>query len=74
MRRRRRGGPGPGLNWQLVLPVLGGALLAVGLGLAVCAVTAVVRGDGAAAAFAIPSAVVIPVSLVALLSAGRLSS
>jgi trk system potassium uptake protein TrkH len=57
-----------------VLPVLGGALLAVGLGMAVCAVTAVVRGDGAAAAFAIPSAVVIPVSLVALLSAGRLSS
>jgi trk system potassium uptake protein TrkH len=72
--RRRRRPLGPGLNWQLVLPVVGGALLAVGIGMAVCAVTAVARGDGAALDFAIPSAVVIPASLVALFSAGRLSS
>jgi trk system potassium uptake protein TrkH len=57
-----------------VLPIVGGALLAVGFGMVVCAITALVRSDGGAADFAIPAVVVIPASLAALLSAGRLSS
>ena len=45
-----------GLNWGVVLPVMGGALVAVGIGMLVCAVTAALYGDGGALAFAGPGA------------------
>ncbi|MGH2946792.1 MAG: hypothetical protein ACRDPC_11125, partial [Solirubrobacteraceae bacterium] len=48
---------GPRLNLQIIVPVVAGAVLAVGLGLVVCTVTAVVGGDGAAGAFGLPAAV-----------------
>jgi trk system potassium uptake protein TrkH len=74
VRRRGPGALGPSVNWQIVIPVVGGALAAVGLGMAVCALVAVAGGDGATGAFAVPAAVVLPVSALALASAGRLRS
>jgi trk system potassium uptake protein TrkH len=65
---------GPQLNWQLVVPVVSGALLAVGGGLVVCFVAAVAGGDGAALAFGACAAVVLPISALGLLSARRLRS
>ena len=62
------------VNWQLVVPVVGGTLGAVGLGMAVCALTAVVAGDGAGVAFAAPAAVALALGALALASARRLRS
>jgi trk system potassium uptake protein len=73
-RRRRSFGLGSAINWPIVVPVLGGTLAAVGLGMLVCALTAVVAGDGAGVAFAVPAAVVLPVAALALGSARRLRS
>jgi trk system potassium uptake protein len=70
----RRGRLGPNLNWQLIVPVVSGALLAVGLGMAVCCVVALVAGDGEALAFAGPAAVVIPLAALGVASARRLRS
>ncbi len=72
--RRRSAGLGSAINWPIVVPVLGGTLAAVGLGMAVCALCAVVAGDGATAAFAVPAAVVLPVAALALASVRRLRS
>ena len=74
MRARRPGGLGTSVNWQLVVPVVGGTLGAVGLGMAVCALTAVVAGDGAGVAFAAPTAVALALGVFALASARRLRS
>jgi trk system potassium uptake protein len=73
-RRRRSLGLGSAINWPIVIPVLGGTLAAVGLGMAVCALCAVVAGDGATAAFAVPAAIVLPLSVLALASVRRLRS
>ena len=56
------------------MPVVGGTLGAVGLGMAVCALTAVVAGDGAGVAFAAPTAVALALGVFALASARRLRS
>ncbi|HEX2103351.1 MAG TPA: potassium transporter TrkG [Solirubrobacteraceae bacterium] len=74
MRRPRAPGLGSSVNWQLVVPVVGGTLGAVGVGMAVCALTAVVAGDGAGDAFATPAAGAIVVGALALASARRLRS
>jgi len=74
VRARRPGGLGTSVNWQLVVPVVGGTLGAVGLGMAVCALTAVVAGDGAGVAFAAPTAVALALGVFALASARRLRS
>ena len=71
--RRVRGRLGPNLNWQIIVPVVSWALLAVGLGLAVCFVVAVV-GEGAVIAFGAPAAVVLPLALVGVASGRRLRS
>jgi trk system potassium uptake protein TrkH len=63
---------GPGLNWQLIVPVVSGALLAVGAGLLPCFAVALGGGDGAALAFGVTAAVVLPLSALGLLSARRL--
>jgi trk system potassium uptake protein len=65
---------GPSLNWQIIVPVVSGALLAVGIGLLVCFVVALVGGDGGAAAFGIPAAVTTPLALVGVESGRRLRS
>lgn len=65
---------GPGLNWLIIAPVLGGALLAVGLGMSACFLVAVVGGDGGVVAFGLPAALTIPVAVVALLSGRRVGS
>ena len=62
------------LNWQLIVPVVSGVLLAMGAGLLACCVVAIVGGDGGVVAFGVPALVVIPFSLVGLLSATRLRS
>jgi trk system potassium uptake protein len=64
--------PGPRLNWRIVVPVVSSALLAVGLGLAACFAAAVAFGEGAVLAFALPTAVVVPLALTGLRSAPRL--
>ncbi len=71
---RRRGRPGPNLNWRIIVPVVAGVLLAVGLGMAVCCAVAVVGGDGGVAAFGIPAAVALPLAAAGVASAGRLRS
>jgi trk system potassium uptake protein TrkH len=65
---------GPGLNWQIIVPIVSGALLAVGLGMAVCFAVAVVGGDGGTGAFGIPAAIVIPLAGLGVASATRLRS
>ena len=65
---------GPGVNWRVVVPVVSGTLLAVGAGLLVCAVVAVVGGDGGTVAFAATAVVVIPVAGLGLASARFLRS
>ncbi|MCW3009827.1 MAG: potassium transporter [Solirubrobacterales bacterium] len=72
--RLARGRVGPNLNWQLIVPIISGTLLAVGLGMLVCAAQALVGGDGATMAFAGPAAVVIPLAAVGVASARRLPS
>ena len=72
--RRRRAHAGSRVNWALVVPVLGGTLLAVALGMAVCALIGLLAGDGAVGAFAGPAAIVLPASLLALASARRIRS
>ena len=67
-------GRSPRLNWQIITPVVSGALLAVGLGMAICCAVAVAGGDGATAAFALPAGVILPLAVAGLASAGRLKS
>jgi trk system potassium uptake protein len=74
VRLRRSLGLASAVNWPIVIPVVGGTLAAVGLGMAVCALTAVVAGDGGTVAFAVPAAVVLPLAAVALASTRRLRS
>lgn len=72
--RRRGGRLGPNLNWQIIVPVVSGALLAVGLGLIVCFGVALADGDGAAMAFGVPAAVILPLAALGVASARRLRS
>ena len=65
---------GPGLNWQIIVPIVSGVLLAVGLGMAICFLVAVIGGDGSIGAFGIPAAVVIPLAALGVASATRLRS
>ena len=71
-RTRRR--YGPSLNWQLIIPVSAGVLVASGLGLAACFAVAVIGDDGGEAAFGITAAAALPVGGLGLLSARRLRS
>lgn len=48
---------GLSLNQGLIVPVIGGALLSVGIALLACAAVAVAYGDGGLLAFAVPGAV-----------------
>lgn len=63
---------GPNLNWQLIVPVVSGAMLFVAFGMLICLVMAVVDGDGDVKAFWVPAAVMIPLSAVGLRWARRL--
>lgn len=72
--RVRRGRLGPRLNWQIIVPVVAGALLAVGLGLLACVLVALLGGDGATVAFAVPAAVTIPPAVAGVLWGRRLPS
>jgi trk system potassium uptake protein len=74
VRRRRPRGLGGSVNWQVVVPVVGGTLGAVGLGMLVCALTALVAGDGAGVAFAAPGAGSVVLGALALASVRRLRS
>ena len=71
---RPRGGLGPNLNWQIIVPVVSGALLAVGLGLTACFAVAVAGGDGASLAFGAPAAAILPLAVLGVASARRLRS
>jgi trk system potassium uptake protein TrkH len=70
----RRLSLGPGLNWQIIVPIVSSVLLAVGLGMAVCFAVAVVGGDGGTGAFGIPAAVILPLAVLGVASATRLRS
>ena len=59
-----------GLNWGVVLPVMGGALVAVGAGMLVCGVAAALYRDGVALAFFGPGLATLGGGAVAL-QAGR---
>ena len=65
---------GPRLNWQIIVPVVSGALLAVGTGLVACFAVAIIGGDGAALAFGAPAAIVVPLAAVGVLWGLRLPS
>ena len=71
---RRRAQFGPSLNWQVIVPVISGTLLAVGLGLATCFVVAVAGGDGGVMEFGVPALVVTPLAALGVASARRLRS
>jgi trk system potassium uptake protein TrkH len=64
----------PSLNWRVTLPVVAGALLAVGVGELICCVVALVSGDGGGLAFALPAASLIPVGLVGVLLSSDLTA
>jgi trk system potassium uptake protein len=67
-------GIGPNLNWQLIVPVVSGVLIAVGAGLLVCCAVAVIGGDGGALAFGATGAAVLPVAGAGVASIRRLRS
>ena len=71
---RRGGALGPNLNWRIIVPVVSGAVLAVGLGMAVSCLVALVRSDGGALAFGGAAAAVIPFGAAGVASARRLRS
>jgi trk system potassium uptake protein TrkH len=71
---RRLSRVGPGLNWQLVVPVVSGALLAAAIGMAICFVVALAGDDGEALAFGVPAAVVIPLAALGVRYGARLRS
>lgn len=71
---RLRGGFGPRLNWQIIVPVVSGALLATGVGLLACFVVAVGGGDGGAVAVGVPVAVALPLGALGVVTARRLRS
>ncbi|WP_354700637.1 Trk system potassium uptake protein TrkH [Paraconexibacter sp. AEG42_29] len=58
----RRIALGPGFNWRLILPVLAAVLAALAVGMLVCAGYSLAIGDGAAHAFALPAAVLVPLA------------
>lgn len=64
----------PDLNWQLIVPVVAGALLAVGGGLLASFAVAVGSGEGGTLAFGVTAAVVIPLSVLGVLAGRRLRS
>lgn len=68
---RRPSGVGPALNWAVIAPVVGGALLAVGLGLLACAIVAVASPDGGGVAFGATGAVTVALALAGLTVRGR---
>ncbi|MGK2938395.1 MAG: TrkH family potassium uptake protein [Solirubrobacteraceae bacterium] len=72
--RLRSTGFGPQLNWRLIVPILGGVLLAVSLAMVICLVAAVIAGDGAVLAFGLPAAIGLPLSILLLRSARLLRS
>ncbi len=65
---------GPSLNWQIIVPVVSGALVAVGIGLLLCFAVALVGGDGASLAFGAAAAVTVPLAALGVASARRLRS
>jgi trk system potassium uptake protein len=69
--RLRRGGR---VNLRLLVPVVGGALLGVGLGMLACVPAALLDGGRALGSVAVPAAVLLPLGTAAVLSAHRLPS
>jgi trk system potassium uptake protein TrkH len=65
---------GPNLNWQIIVPVVSGTLFAVGVGMAMCFVAAVISPDGGEWAFGGPAAVVLPLAAIGVASGRRLRS
>ena len=64
-----RAGPahrGVGLNWGIVAPVVGVALLAAGVGMLACLAVALAYGDGGAAAFGLSAALTLPLGALGL--------
>ena len=61
----------PNLNWGIIVPVVSGALLAVGLGLAVCCGVGL-TGGGGGVAFGAPALVVIPLAVLGVASGRRI--
>jgi len=63
---------GLALDRGIVVPVVGGALLAVGLAMVVCLIAALAYGDGAALAFGASAAVVVPLGAAGVAARSRL--
>jgi len=59
---------GPRLNRQVIVPIVSGALLAVAVGMAVCAVVALADGDDGAVAFGATAAVIGPLAVMGIVS------
>ena len=62
------------MRWGVVLPVVGGALLAAGAGMLVCALVAAGYGDGGGLAFALPGSATAALGAAGLLLGRRLPS
>jgi trk system potassium uptake protein TrkH len=70
--RRRIPRIGPRLNWAIIIAVAGGVLGTVGIGLLVCAATAIVGEGGGAAEFGLPGLATLLLGLGGLWTAKRL--
>jgi trk system potassium uptake protein TrkH len=57
---------GPRLNWQVIVPIVSGALLAVAAGMAICAIVALATGDEGAIAFGATAAIIGPLALAGI--------
>ena len=62
----------PAVNWQVVVPVVSGAVLAVALGEFACFLVAAIGGGGGTVAFGLPAAVLVPLSVAGVTLARRL--
>jgi trk system potassium uptake protein TrkH len=72
--RRPRIRVGPRLHWALIVPVVGGVLLAMGLGMLACVVPALAGRGGEAAAFGLSGVVAVAAGGLGVVSARRLRS
>ncbi len=64
---------GPSINYRLIVPVISATILALVLGMLLCAGAAAAYGDGGATAFALTAAVALPFGVAGLALAPRLA-
>lgn len=64
---------GPSINYRLIVPVISATVIALALGMLICAGAALAYGDGGATAFALTAAVALPFGIAGFALAPSLS-